>query len=446
MDTVHSRSLLLLRRFTSPSARLFGVLFALTAFFLLEGAPTHADQSRDEPLPARPVAIEVDMQERAHYRLAIPSVIGGEGASTVTDVLRNDMKLGGEVLLVAPADFPDSDLRSLQIKRGLWTDRGIQGVIKGELKGSGNQLTLELRFYEVGKKESESLKEVYRGPASGLRDFAHRFSNEVLRVITGTPGAFDTELLFARRLGPGRKDVMRMDYDGARLRRVSPNHGISLLPAWGARGIWFSRLTDFAMFITNSAEEGRAVLESEGLNMGAVECNGRLYFTSTRDGNSEIYSSSLRGDNIQRLTHHPAIDVSPTCGPHGEIAFVSSRHGSPQIFLMNGDGSNQRRITYRGSHNQTPAFCPDPAQSLIAFTGRDGGLDIFTLDLKTKVYTRLTQGQGANKDPTFSPDCRMIAFHSSRGGGGIYVTNQDGLNQHRVLSGHAETLRWSPRR
>lgn len=422
---------------------LFLFLSLIASLLVFDIAPTRAEQSKDEPLPARPVAIEVDMQERANYRLAIPPVIGGEGASTVTDVLRNDMKLGGEVVLVAPADFPADDLSGLGVQRQLWTARGVQGVIKGELKGSGDSLTLELRLYEVGKKEGESLKETYRGPASGLREFTHRFSNEVLRVLTGTPGAFDTELLFARRLAPGRKDVMRMDYDGARLRRVSPNHGISLLPAWGARGIWFSRLTDFAMYITNSADEGRAVLESEGLNMGAVECNGRLYFTSTRDGNSEIYSSSLRGDDIRRLTHHPSIDVSPTCGPRGEIAFVSSRHGSPQIFLMNGDGANQRRVTYRGSHNQTPAFCPDPSRSLIAFTGRDGGMDIFTLDLKTKVYTRLTQGQGANKDPAFSPDCRMIAFHSSRGGGGIYITHPDGLDQHRVLAGHAETLRWS---
>ena len=60
--------------------------------------------------------------------------------------------------------------------------------------------------------------------------------------------------------------------------------------------------------------------------------------------------------------------------------------------------------------------------------------------------TRLTQAQGTNKDPTWSPDCRMLAFHSSRSGGGIYVSNPSGFNQRRVLDGHAETIRWSPRR
>ncbi|MFM2421336.1 MAG: hypothetical protein RL385_6059, partial [Pseudomonadota bacterium] len=50
-------------------------------------------------------------------------------------------------------------------------------------------------------------------------------------------------------------------------------------------------------------------------------------------------------------------------------------------------------------------------------------------------------GQGTNKDPAFSPDCRMVAFASSRGG--VYVASPQGLNQIRVVSGAAETVRWS---
>ena len=38
---------------------------------------------------------------------------------------------------------------------------------------------------------------------------------------------------------------------------------------------------------------------------------------------------------------------------------------------------------------------------------------------------------------------RMIAFSSSRGG--IFLMNQDGLNQQRILAGGGEMLRWEPR-
>jgi TolB protein len=166
-----------------------------------------------------------------------------------------------------------------------------------------------------------------------------------------------------------------------------------------------------------------------------------VVFSSSRDGNSEIYSAALDGTNLRRLTRDPGIDVSPACGPGGRIAFVSSRHGGPQIFVMNSDGSGVQRVTYKGSYNQTPAFCPDPNKPLIAFTARDGGgFDIVTINLKTGVYTRLTQGQGINQDPAFSPDCRMVAFASSRGG--IFISNPEGLNQNKVLSGALSTVRW----
>ena len=79
---------------------------------------------------------------------------------------------------------------------------------------------------------------------------------------------------------------------------------------------------------------------------------------------------------------------------------------------------------------------------MVAFSGRDGsGFDIFTLSLKTGRYTRLTQGQGSNQDPAFSPDCRMVAFASSRGG--IFISSPEGLNQTKVVSGSVSTIRWS---
>jgi TolB protein len=216
-----------------------------------------------------------------------------------------------------------------------------------------------------------------------------------------------------------------------------------MLPSFGRGGVWYSILGEDGMFITRTGANERPLIGGDGLNMGVSVCGDRAYFSSTRDGNSEIYSANLEGGDVRRLTNHPGIDVSPACGgPGGLIAFVSARHGSPQIFTMNSSGGAVTRVTYRGDHNQTPAWCPrNDDGPLLAFTGRSGGFDIFTVNTRTQQYTRLTQGQGSNKDPAFSPDCRMIAFYSSRGG--IYLASPEGLNQNLVIPGHAETLRWS---
>ena len=64
-----------------------------------------------------------------------------------------------------------------------------------------------------------------------------------------------------------------------------------------------------------------------------------LAFTSTRDGNPEIYVVNRDGSNVRRLTNHPGIDTTPTWSPSGtQIAFTSDRTGTPQIYIVGADG------------------------------------------------------------------------------------------------------------
>lgn len=420
---------------------------ALTPSF--GGTQQPATTSQDQPLPERPVEIVVEAQETQSYRIAVPSFGGVSSLGPMAaDVIKNDFRYSGVFTVLDARQYPPSaESEGLGIHRTAWTAIGAQGVVKAQVRAVGNELELEARLYEVGRVagDSPTLTRTYRGTEADLRRNVHLFANEVLLQITGKAGAFDTHIVFARRPSMGRKDVQIVDYDGANLRRISNGEGIAMLPTFGPGEIWYSRLTEFGMFITNSSSRDRPLIESEGLNMGITICDNRMYFTSTREGNPEIYSARLDGGDVKRLTNHPSIDVSPACGPNNQLAFVSDRHGGPQIFVMARTGGEPRRVTFRGSHNQTPSWCQDPQQPLLAFTGRDEGMDVFTVNIATGAYTRITQAQGLNKDPTFSPDCRMIAFYSSRQGGGVYLSNVSGFNQHRVLDGHAETLRWEPR-
>jgi len=54
----------------------------------------------------------------------------------------------------------------------------------------------------------------------------------------------------------------------------------------------------------------------------------------------EIWTASIDGGRLTRLTNNPANDSQPLFSPDGErIAFVSTRTGSPQIFVMQSDGA-----------------------------------------------------------------------------------------------------------
>ncbi len=420
------------------------VLFAWAAAWVWpphgasQGAP-----AKDEPLPTR-VVIDVDSPERALYRIAVPSLLGSSAlGSEGAGVVRNDLTLSALFQVLDPRSFlANTEAEGLGLQKAPWSSVGAQGVVKGKLTQNGSNLDVEMRLYELARGETAVLSRTYHGNSEQLRGFMHDFANEILRVLTGKAGAFGTHLLYARKVGPGRKDIYFSDFDGHGQYRVSSGRGNAMLPSFGANaGVWYSMLTDTGSYLTNTKSRERPVIEGNGLNMGPSVCNGRVYFSSTRDGNSEIYSAALDGSDQRRLTNNPSIDVSPACGPGGRIAFVSSRHGGPQIFSMDGEGGGVTRLTYKGNHNQTPAWCMDPQTPLLAFSARDGGgFDIVTLNLKTGEYKRLTQGQGVNQDPAFSPDCRMVAFASSRGG--VFISNPEGLNQIKVLNGTISTVRW----
>jgi len=191
------------------------------------------------------------------------------------------------------------------------------------------------------------------------------------------------------------------------------------------------------VFITRTGVGERPVVGGPGIHMGATICGGRLYFSSARNGNTDIYTAAIDGSAERRLTEHDAIEVSPTCAPGDRIAFVSDRTGTPQIWVMDRDGNDERQVTREESSTQTPTWCDDR----LAFTAVGGGapMRIMVMDLRTGATRRISPAGGPHKDPAFSPDCRMIAFTSPRG---LEIAAPDGRMRRLVAPGHAETVRW----
>src|SRR5881409_3615336 len=78
-----------------------------------------------------------------------------------------------------------------------------------------------------------------------------------------------------------------------------------------------------------------------------LHANGKIAFTSDRDGNQEIYVMNPDGTNQTRLTNNSIVDDHPMWSPDGQkLAFVSQRAaGGFAIFQMNMDGTNRVEIT-----------------------------------------------------------------------------------------------------
>jgi hypothetical protein len=85
-----------------------------------------------------------------------------------------------------------------------------------------------------------------------------------------------------------------------------------------------------------------------------------IAFSSSRDGNSEIYVMNADGSEQTRLTNNADIDEQPSWSPDGtEIAFISSR--DYQVYVMNADGSEQTNISNNPAVHDNPDWGPATA-------------------------------------------------------------------------------------
>lgn len=218
-----------------------------------------------------------------------------------------------------------------------------------------------------------------------------------------------------------------------------------------------------------------------------VAAQGKIAFSSERDGNREIYLMDSNGMNQIRLTQTAALaESNPSISQNGsKIVFESLRtetttvFGLPvtnyyrDIYIMNADGTNQTALTTSGN-NFTPSFSPDgnkivfsnggliylmnadgsnktllnnssdslkPRFSLdgskITFaTFRDGNYEIYSMNSDGSNLTRLTFFSPASDlSPSFNPDGSKIVFESNRDGNNeIYLMNSDGSNQIRLTA------------
>jgi TolB protein len=437
---------------------LAGISMLVVVLTVITAAPWDASSEKakeaaaaDQPLPGiddnAPLEVEIWGGIRDLYKIAVPQPLGNpEAASEVKAVAANDLKLSSLFEVLDEKSYlADLAAEGMSIDKDPWLQIGAQGVSKCRTNKAGSAVELECKLFEVARGADAVLSRRYTGGADDLRSLVHKWVNEVIGYFTGEPGVFGTRLAFSRRIGPGSKHIYTADWTGGEVARLTKNNSINLLPSFGPGGsVYYTSFVEGSPFLYRTGQRG-AVLSEPGLNMGASFHGGRMAVVLSRDGNPEIYAGNSDGTGLKRLTNSGSIDVSPSWSPDGsQIAFVSDRHGSPQIFVMGADGGGARRVTYKGSYNQTPCWCPRPGSNLIAFTGRDAGTyDVFTAEANGGKIRRLTQKQGRNMDPAFSPDCRAVAFHSSRGG--IFISNPEGLNQNLVLKGEADTIKWSGR-
>lgn len=186
----------------------------------------------------------------------------------------------------------------------------------------------------------------------------------------------------------------------------------------------------------------KRLTDSPGYDAEATICplDGRIVFTSARDGDLEVYTMNADGSNPKRITHTPGYDGGaffssdckqlvwrasrPTGAALEDYKSLFAQHlvrpTQLEIYVADADGGNVKQVTHLGVAAFAPYFFPGNQRVLFVSNygdpkGRE--FDIWAIDVDGSDLERITWMPGFDGFPVFSPDGTRIAFGSNRNQG-----------------------------
>lgn len=340
-------------------------------------------------------------------------------------------------------------VKTEKVDTARFREKNVGIFIDGEYVVKGGEVIMDCYLHDATTGDLLFGKK-YRGELAHVRQMAHRYAGQLVEMLLGEKSPFQSRIVFVRNNGD-KKNLFIMDFDGHNIRQLTKSSTVNVFPVFadsntilwtgyyrGKPDIYKASTTTgkFSIFLYSRFVESSPAVST---------VLDKVAYSSSREGNLDIYTCDIDGSNKRRISFAPSIDTSPCWSPNGyQIAFTSDRSGRPQIYVMDVDGGNCRRLTFEGRYQDSPAWSPKGDR--IAYSSlHEGKFDIWTINPDGSEPTRVTSCPGTNQYPTWSPDASHIAFVSSRGGKtDIYQVRPDGTGLRRVTElGNAEMPDWS---
>lgn len=385
-----------------------------------------------------------------------------------TQIVRDDLSVCGIIELASPSFYPPSAPNTPPELKGLvWSNPPVNAnmVAFGNLNETSTEVAIEAWLYDVKTATPQSVVgKIYRGAPTDaqVRKFAHQFADEIISKLSGgLPGIASTQIAFISSR-TGSKEVWLMDYDGANQHPITSLKTISLMPRWSpdASRIAFTCYQPLngvvnAQICMYSMDAGKVISfpRFRGTNSApAWSPDGtQLMFSSSMQGNPELYVTDVNGSKPKRLTFFTGGSTSPAWNPKTgqSVVFVSDRGGIPKLYMMNADGTNVTMLDLPDKgYLIDPAWSPNGQVLSFSWRRPDGNYDIYVMDPTSQQIINLTPNSGSrNERPSWAPDGRHIVFESTRGGDRqIWTMLADGSQARQLTTtGHNESPNWSTR-
>ena len=302
---------------------------------------------------------------------------------------------------------------------------------------------------QPGERHLANVKQLTSGGENAEAYFAPDGHQLIYQTNPGVPGTCDQIFTMSvdgsnkKQLSKGGRTTCGYFFpDGKSIVYASTHLGSAECPPRPsyARGYVWPIYDTYDIFRASpDGSNPRRLTSSAGYDAEAtVGPDGRIVFTSVRDGDMDIYSMNADGSDVRRLTNRPGPDGGPWFSPDGkQIVFRGRAISDPkeladyqtllkeglwrpttlEIFVMNRDGSGLRQVTRLGGANFAPAWHPDGKRIIFASNikdpkGRD--FDLFMINLDGSGFEQITFNSTFDGFPMFSPDGKRLVFGSNR--------------------------------
>jgi TolB protein len=174
----------------------------------------------------------------------------------------------------------------------------------------------------------------------------------------------------------------------------------------------------------------------------------KIVFTSTRNGDLDVFSMNADGSDVRQLTHELGYDGGAFFSDDGkEIVYRSEqpktpeqiadykdllargliRPGNLEIWVMDADGNNKRQVTHNGAANFAPYFFPGGKRIIFASNLANqkdpSGFDLYAINVDGTGLEQITYHPDFDAFPMFSSDGKRLVWASNRNGKAPHETN-----------------------